>query len=214
MGKNFDYFSEFVYLRAIAILAVISIHVSSYFTEMSGINFLTLIYMSIDTFSYFAVSLFVCISGFMLYNKYKWPFSLKQFYKKRFTSVVPQYTVFFFLAILSTYIYSTVSQKIWNFGAKDIINMYLTGVDIGHLWFFVLIIQLYILYPIVEKIFTKSVENNKSLELLIFLFFFPLLYHFLPLPEYFFSNGKTPLFFSEFILFCAWNVYQIPIFRY
>ena len=44
------YFSEIVYLRAFAILAVIGIHESEYFfTEMSGISFLTFLYMSIDT---------------------------------------------------------------------------------------------------------------------------------------------------------------------
>ena len=71
MENNPEYFSEIVYLRAFAILAVISIHVSYYFTEMISINFLTLLYMSIDTFSHFAIPLFVCISGFVLYNKYQ-----------------------------------------------------------------------------------------------------------------------------------------------
>lgn len=45
-----QYFNEINILRAIAILAVISIHVSADFTRMSTINLLTTTYMAIDVF--------------------------------------------------------------------------------------------------------------------------------------------------------------------
>jgi probable poly-beta-1,6-N-acetyl-D-glucosamine export protein len=176
MKTNPEYFFEIVYLRALAILAVISIHVSGSFDKMSSINFLTLLYMSISTFSHFAVPLFVCISGFVLYNKYQGTFSLKVFYKKRLMSVIPQYTIFSILWILFIYIGTIYLGKVWNFSAIDLIYQYLTGTAFYHLWFFILIIQLYILYPIFEKIFTKSVEKNKTFHLLIFLLIVEILY--------------------------------------
>ncbi len=201
MENSSEYFSEIVYLRAIAILSVISIHVSAFFYQMGSISFLTLLYMSIDSFSFFAVSLFVCISGFVLYNKYKEPFSLTLFYKKRFKSVVPQYTIFSIVALLSLYIFHESSGKTGNFGVMDIIYRYLTGTDLGHLWFFLLIIQLYILYPAIEKIFTKSIEYNKTVELLIFLYIFPIFYQILPVPENFLFLKPPPLFLGYLLLF-------------
>ena len=198
MGNNSEYFSEIVYLRAIAILAVISIHVSAYFTEMDRINFLTLLYMSIDTFSHFAVPLFVCISGFVLYNKYQGSYSLKIFYKKRFLSVVPQYTIFSILAISFLYAGTIYLGKVWNHNVIGIIYQYLSGTVFYHLWFFVLITQLYILYPILEKVFTKSVENYNTLALLIFLLIVQILYQIFSIDKIF---GNATLFLAYIFYF-------------
>jgi probable poly-beta-1,6-N-acetyl-D-glucosamine export protein len=176
MVNNPEYFSEIVYLRAIAILAVISIHVSAFFTEMNSINFLTLLYMSIDTVSHFAVPLFVCISGFVLYNKYRESYSLKIFYKKRFLSVVPQYTFFTIFSFLYLYIGQIYFGREWTFEAIDIIYKYFTGTAFLYLSFFVLIIQLYFIYPVIETFFTKSVKVHKIFEFMILLLIVQILY--------------------------------------
>jgi surface polysaccharide O-acyltransferase-like enzyme len=175
MGNNPEFFSEVVYLRAIAILAVISIHVSAYFTKMDISNFLTFFYMSVNTFSHFAVPLFVCISGFVLYNKYRGSYSLKIFYKKRLLSVVPQYTIFSALGILFMYA-DYKSGRFPDFAIKNIIYQYLTGTAYYHLWFFVIIIQLYVLYPLIEKIFSKSLYSYKIFLILIFVLIVQILY--------------------------------------
>ena len=193
MENNPEYFSEIVYLRAIAILAVISIHVSVFFNKMSGITFLTLLYMSINTLSQFAVPLFVCISGFVLYNKYQGLYSLKRFYKKRFLSVVPQYTFFTVLAFLFVYMGRNDLGRVQNFDAMDLIYQYLTGTAFVHLWFFVLIIQLYIFYPIIEKIYSKSVETHKIVELLIFLCVVQILYQIFSIGDIFLIGKVTTL---------------------
>jgi probable poly-beta-1,6-N-acetyl-D-glucosamine export protein len=204
MENNSEYFSEIVYLRAIAILAVISIHVSS-FSAMISINFLTLMYMSINTFSHFAIPLFVSISGFVLYNKYQGSYSLKIFYKKRFLSVVPQYSIFSILWILFVYVGRIYSGRDLNFNSIEIIYQFLTGTAFYHLWFFVLIIQLYILYPIIEKVFTKSVEKDKIFSLLIFLLIVQILY-------IIFSDEKTlfignPTTFLGYIFYFVLGMY-------
>lgn len=202
---NPEYFSEIVYLRAIAILAVISIHVSAYFTDMGSINFLTVLYMSIDTFSSFAVPLFVCISGFVLYNKYQGSFSLKLFYKKRLLSVLPQYIIFSILGVLFIYIESLYFSKVWHFSVIDTILSIVKGTAFFHLWFFVLILQLYILYPIIEKIFTKSVENHKTLELLIFLIIIQILYQIFTATNMFLILKAT--LFSGYLFYFVLGMY-------
>jgi probable poly-beta-1,6-N-acetyl-D-glucosamine export protein len=55
---------------------------------------------------------------------------------------------------------------------------YVTGTAYYHLWFFILIIELYILYPILENVFTKSVNDHKTGFLLIFLLIIQILFQF------------------------------------
>jgi surface polysaccharide O-acyltransferase-like enzyme len=160
------YFSEIVYLRAIAILAVIAIHTSAYYSIMERATFLTFLYMSVDTISHFAVPLFVCISGFVLYNKYQGSYSRGKFYKKRFLSVIPQYLVFSLIAVLFDFIGTVYFGESWKRSIPDIMYQILTGTAFYHLWFFVLIIQLYVLYPVIEKVFSWCAGKNKIPELL------------------------------------------------
>ena len=134
--------------------------------------------MSIDTFSHFAVPLFISVSGFVLFNKYKGSYSLKGFYQKRFLSVVPQYTLFFVFSILFIYIGDLVLGRIWKFSLQDIIYQFFAGTAFYHLFFLVVIIQLYILYPVIGRIFTGCCENRRSTELLISLFALQILYIF------------------------------------
>jgi surface polysaccharide O-acyltransferase-like enzyme len=204
MEDNPGYFSEIVYLRAIAILAVISVRVANDFITMNSINFLTLLYMSITTFSNFGVPLFVCISGFVLYNKYRGSFSIISFYKKRLMSVIPQYTIFSIFAVLVWYITFMFLGRVWIFSFTDFIKAYLQGFTFTHLWFIVLIIQLYILYPIIEKIFTKSVENHTSACLLIFLLFVQTLYWIYSIPGAILIGGG---FFIAYIFYFVLGMY-------
>jgi probable poly-beta-1,6-N-acetyl-D-glucosamine export protein len=212
MEKDSEFFSEIEFLRAFAILAVISIHVSAYFTKMDTVNFLTFLYISIGTFSHFAVPLFVSISGFVLYNKYKGTFSLKLFYKKRLISVLPQYTIFSILAILFIYLGTIYLEKIWNYGIFDIIYQFFTGTAYYHLWFFVVIIQLYILYPIIEKIFTKSVEKRRTLELLIFVLIVQTLYHIFSILDLFLIGTVT--LFLDYIFYFVLGMYVRSHYKY
>lgn len=192
MGNNPEYFFEIVFLRAMAILGVINIHVSNLIiNEMSDINFLTFLYYSINVFSGFAVPLFVAVSGFVLFNKYKGSFSLRIFYKKRFLSIVPQYIFITIFAFLFLYIGKISFDKTWNFTVIDIIYHFLTGDTYYHLWFVVLIIQLYILYPVIEKVFTKSVENHRISGLLFFLFIVQIVYWIFSIQETFLIGRMT-----------------------
>lgn len=173
---------------------------------MSCINFLTLLYMSTYTFSLFAVPLFVCISGFVLYNKYTGTYSLSQFYKKRLLSVLPLYTIVTVLIVVFTYGWYIYLGRVWNINALTIFYTYVTGdwasfnPAFTPLWFFVLIIQFYIVYPVLEKIFTKCIENHRSLEFLIFLLAVQILYQVFSVKD-FFLNGKATLFIGYIFYF-------------
>ena len=71
----------------------------------------------------------------------------------------------------------------WKINIFDIIYSILTGTAFYHLWFFVLIIQLYALYPIIERIFSKFVEENKIILLLFILLMIQILLQILSINE-------------------------------
>ena len=193
MDYKVRYFDEINILRAFAILAVISIHVSANFTKMDTINGLAALYMSIDVLSHFAVPLFIVISGFVLYNKYSDDIDIRRFYKKRLKSVLPQYLIFSTFYLAATYIGSIVLARPVNLDILHIIYRYLTGGCFYHLWFFVLIIQLYLLYPALVRLYNYCDVRGRLLELLFTAFLIGVLYNVYPIPDMVILGASTQI---------------------
>lgn len=154
MAEQINHILEIDYLRSFAILAVIAIHVSAGFTAIPNINALMIVNVYIDIFSHFAVPLFIFISGFVLYLKYQRDYSKKEFYQKRFLRIIPPYLIFttFYLAfsiIIAAYNSGTIALP----SLIKIAYAYLLAGGYYHLWFFLLIIELYLLYPVIVKIY-------------------------------------------------------------
>jgi len=150
-------------LRGIAILAVVAIHVSYYFYNINPINTLAHINIIIYVFSQFAVPLFIFISGYVLSNKYYDTFSLKHFYAARARSILPSYIIF---SIFYTSYPAFYHHKIPT--TSEIIHNIFSGESVYTFWFFILIMQLYILYPIIIKIYKLFEDYDKSKQLLLF----------------------------------------------
>ncbi|MCT8337804.1 acyltransferase [Methanoculleus sp. Afa-1] len=193
MENKVRYFDEINILRAFAILAVISIHVSANFTHMDTINGLAALYMSIDVLSHFAVPLFIVISGFVLYNKYSDDIDIKRFYRKRLKSVLPQYLIFSTFYLAAPYIGSIVLARPVNLDILHIIYRYLTGGCFYHLWFFVLIIQLYLLYPAILRLYNYCEVRGRILELLFAVYLIGVLYNVYPIPDIFILGASTQI---------------------
>ena len=155
------YFDEINLLRAFAILAVISIHVSGAFTFMNPASFLTILYMAIDTASGFAVPLFVAVSGFVLYNKYPDGVDPAAFYRKRLVSVLPPYLVFSTVYLVLDHL------RFVDHDIPAIAYRYLTGGWNYSYWFVVVIVEFYLLYPVLLNIFRSCDTRNRIRELLL-----------------------------------------------
>lgn len=194
------YFPEINYLRGFAILAVISIHISAYFTKMESINLLTVFYMAIDAFSHFAVPAFIFISGFLLYNKYYKNVGKQKFYLKRLESVIPQYLSFSTFYIIALYYGSNLIGRTIDWRFSSIVYRYLTGGAFYHLWFFVLIIQMYILYPYILKIYDYFQYKNKLQLLVIITFLLAITYD---------SFIDRTSLLGEVLLFSGYGIYFI-----
>jgi peptidoglycan/LPS O-acetylase OafA/YrhL len=164
------YFDEINIMRAFAIMAVISIHVSGNYTFMSPDNFLAIVYMAIGVFSGFAVPLFIGISGFVLYNKYPEKIDLKKFYQKRLMSVLPPYIIF------STIYLGFECMRTNYIPMQTIAYKYLTGGWNYSYWFFIIIIQFYLLYPVIIRIYHYGNSRGRSFELLMGTYFLGVVY--------------------------------------
>jgi len=147
--------------------------------------------MAIDCFSHFAVPLFILISGFVLYNKYSGKIEIKKFYERRLMSVLPQYLIFSTFYIGTTYIGSIILAKSLNLDIPKIVYFYVTGGSEYHLWFFILIIQLYILYPALIGIYNFCHSRGKSAELLLLVFLMGVIYNVYPMPDVFILGKST-----------------------
>lgn len=168
-----NWFTEIDYLRAIAIIAVLIIHTTDETVELKQLTGLTFSAIYIEELVRFAVPMFVFISGFVLYNKYKSELPMKEFYKKRFMIILIPYLIFSViyyvvnahLGLLPTITFNLLITSIFNFNAA------------GHFWYIRLILTFYIFYPaiiayyeIIKEYFGSYTFPALSLSILIMYF--------------------------------------------
>lgn len=138
-----NWFYEINYLRAIAIIGVLIIHCTDHTGAVHKLNGLTFSLIYIEELVRFAVPMFVFVSGFVLYNKYKTELPMKDFYKRRFMGILIPYLIFSVLycivdtklGLTSSLDINSVIASIFNFNAS------------GQFWFIRLILAFYIFYP-------------------------------------------------------------------
>lgn len=160
---------ELNYLRGFGVLAVIAIHTTGYFTAIKSYNTLVLLNLWTDIFSQFAVPMFILISGFVLARNYRSDFSLVKFYKKRIRSIIPQFLIFSLLYTLVNN-WEVIQNSALSTNLSLLLNNILHANASYHLWFFSIIIQFYVLYPFIIKIYDFCKLIDKAELLIAFLF--------------------------------------------
>lgn len=162
---------EIDYLRGFAILGVIIIHTTTNASKIEEINLLLITNTFLNILSSFAVPLFILISGTVLALKYRNHFPRQPFYKKRALSTAPQYLIFSMLYLVPSYIYGRLPNP------DQIIFKLATGTCAVHLWFFILIIQFYLLYPFLIRLYHHCQRKNLTRYLLIMYLFIQVSWH-------------------------------------
>ncbi len=155
--------SSIDFIRLIAIIGVVVIHVSTAFIDKNdpySFNFIVLHFIN-QSFR-FAVPLFFAISGFLLGARYHSIKSPVDFYSKRLSKVLLPYVTWFliyYIIIFPNPINSIFTTKFF--------NSLLRGDASYQLYFIPAIIILYIFFPIVVK--NKNIFLTK--RFILFLFF-------------------------------------------
>lgn len=136
-------------IRTIAAYAVIIIHVTAiaytlYTKESPHLFVITIL----NRFFKFATPVFVFLGGLMVHVKYKnRPFKTLPFYKDRFMRIIMPY-IFFSIF----YYFSHLIVYKWSFDGLDLLKQVLMGTAKYHLYFIIIITQLYLLTPILIKL--------------------------------------------------------------
>ncbi|MBW4084132.1 acyltransferase [Paenibacillus sp. S150] len=205
--------------RAIAIFAVIAIHATSRtLAETLGTSMFHP-FLFINKFSQFAVPSFVFLSGFVLfYNYIDRPLSgktLGKFYSRRLIYIIVPYAVFSLLY----FILKMTSGNTWNLPLEEMAHKLgkylLTGTAYTHLYYIIIIIQFYVLFPLMLWCLQK-VRRLAAWAPLIGLL---LQWGFVLLNKYMTNHGYWQLskgslsitYFSYFLLGAALAVYYAPL---
>lgn len=152
-GRMSKRLTEIDFIRCIAILSVIAIHITGSYSMNS-----TLIYLWNQSMRY-AVPIFILLSGLVLYysdmNKDK--FSLITFYIKRVNKVFIPYLVWtlIFLIYNNRHELGKIYFSVGSF-LSDLGRNLLFGTGYYHLYFIVIILQLYLIYPLLRYLFKKA----------------------------------------------------------
>ena len=166
---------------------VVMIHLTS--MPVSSLNHESkwfVVFSAINSFLRYAVPAFVFLSGYKLYNRYKdEKIDLKKFYLSRIKKIVLPYIICY------TIYYLYFLNKGWIEASS-----YFRGLLLGNLsaqfYYIIFTIQLYLLFPLIIKIFKKAPQVTLFASLLITLAFFQ------------FSK-----FEYAYLLFTSWLVYFI-----
>jgi peptidoglycan/LPS O-acetylase OafA/YrhL len=153
--KN-DKIGEIDYLRAISALAVITIHVAAKFVEIPTFSHLQLSIGYIDNLVGFAVPGFIFISGLVLYQNYSvLRTDVLTFYRKRFAKILPIYLLFSVFYIGYAEFNHIVALKPLHISLSEFVVKLLTGGAHSHLWYFGILFQFYLLYPLFLKLYER-----------------------------------------------------------
>lgn len=154
MKKVFRY--EYDFIRIVSALAVLSIHVTSIHISTNRGAYL------LNHLVRFCVPMFILLAG-LVTPKLKENFNLGLYYKKKFKTVVIPYVFALAFYLLFEILYYVGSFDLIFF-IKRFIYLFLNGYS--HLYFLTIIIQLFLLYPLIRIFYKKNSKN------LLFISFF------------------------------------------
>jgi surface polysaccharide O-acyltransferase-like enzyme len=152
------------FMRIMACLMVILIHISATpVVSLTPNSSAQIFFVIINQIAKPAVPIFIFISGFLLHSIYRGkPLSPLTYWMKRLPKL-------FFPYILWSLGYYLIYMKMgyYPFDLSFILKGLLLGTFIYHLYFMVIIIQFYVLYPLLHYVVTKIGENLTFIGILM-----------------------------------------------
>ncbi len=152
---------ELYFIRAIAAFGIFTIHATGGFALFSEFNSNAMhLGIFLNQFFRFGTPVFMMVSGFVLFYNYRIPeeFEPARFYKKKFKFLIIPY-------ILWSIGYILFSNYMYNFTIDfnrplELVKNILLGNTFSHLYFIFLIVQFYIIFPILIRYLSKGMINK------------------------------------------------------
>lgn len=210
--KNVQYLNS---LRAISIVSVIIIHVSSPLVNMNwgGNTEFWWIGNMFDSAVRFAVPMFLMLTGATLLGR---EYNLKEFYIRRFSRVLLPFL--FWMMIYWCYRWSVLSPNIQPHDFRSVINWAINlFLRIGiskHFWYVYMIVFIYLFVPLLSKSIMKlNLQTISSILLIWAIIAFEL--KSTPMNMYCWSNDYGSKFLAYFLsmgyLLLGYYLYKLPI---
>lgn len=172
MQKKF--FEEIPFVRAIACIMVVFVHVTSgTITASDGsTNTLNLYLYELPRLG---TPIFAVISAFLLFSSVKRNgFDIKRFFFSRTSKIVIPFVIWtFFYLWVKTYFYNNDVFA----DTQNIANYFLVGTGYYHLYFMITVIQFYVLFPLLQFI------HKRKLLIALFLLSIPVNIYWFSAPE-------------------------------
>lgn len=145
---------EFDYLRTISVLAVITIHVTSKYVGINSAAYF------LNQVVRFAVPLFIVLSGFLLYysgmNSQK--ASNSNFLMKRLNKILIPYIIWTLIYMLYSIRHNLGNAFTATFMYRLMTNL-IYGKAAPQLYFIIIILQMYLLYGLLERLMNSKYEK-------------------------------------------------------
>ena len=143
------YIYEIHFLRAFACLAVVGVHVSATNYGMNEEKWTWFTYF-LNQYGRFGTPIFAVISGFLLFHQVKRRgFRLRDFLKSRLSKIVGPLLIWSIAYRYLLYYYDYQALGDYQLEAAKI----LMGESFYHLYFMVIVIQFYFVFPFLQKVF-------------------------------------------------------------
>ncbi|MFS0750349.1 acyltransferase [Oceanobacillus sp. 1P07AA] len=171
------YFEEIPYIRAIACMMVVLVHISA--ISHSNSFFADNWSLYINQISRVGTPIFAVISAFLLFNSIKdKKLNLKRFFKSRTTKIVLPFIIW---TIVYLAVKSYLGKDVFS-NMGQVINYFLLGTSHYHLYFIITVIQFYIIFPILQ------LPKNRIVILVMFLLSIPLNFYWYNIDNFTFDN--------------------------
>ena len=145
------------------------------FTRFPVVNPPGLLNVFVSIAAHVAVPVFIFISGRVLALRYSGAYSVPAYYRRRARTILPPYLLF-----TALYLLIPAEGAIRFAGMPDpgaVAGALLMGTAAYHLWFFVLIIQLYLFYPLIIRGYDVFDRAGAAFFLLLALLFCQVLWN-------------------------------------
>lgn len=155
MRNRREHIYEIHYIRAIASLMVLLVHVSAAYFYQHGKQYNDYTFF-INQISRFGTPMFAMMSGFLLfYQTRKRGFQLKRYISSRFTKIGIPFFVWSVFYFLFTYFFLKINPM--QDGMESFLINFLSGNAFYHLYFISIVFQFYLIFPILQLFRTKIV---------------------------------------------------------
>lgn len=151
-------------LNVILCFSVVMIHLTSRIVlMMQDANFVETIIFSINSLLGFAVPAFIFLSGYKFYLRYSnEDINLKTFYFRRIKKILMPY-IFAFTVYFAYYVYKGYVET----DVISVLKHFVTGDMVAHFYYIIIAFQLYMLFPVLLKVYKKYPKTTISISLVL-----------------------------------------------